>query len=101
MSGPKRPHDKVNLSQMQKDFKSCLSAKSGFKGFGLKPEQINKSVNINYHGKDYQLNHGSVVIAAITSCTNTSNPDSMLMAGLVAKKAVELGLTYFLLLKLI
>ena len=54
---------------------------------------VNKKVNINYKGKTYDLSHGSVVIAAITSCTNTSNPDVMLAAGLVAKNAVALGLS--------
>jgi aconitate hydratase len=50
-------------------------------------------VKFNYKGKDYELSHGSVVIAAITSCTNTSNPENMIAAGLLAKKAVEQGLS--------
>ncbi|KAK6046012.1 hypothetical protein COOONC_16483 [Cooperia oncophora] len=62
-------------------------------GFGLNPENANKAVEVKNKGKTAQLTHGSVVIAAITSCTNTSNPSVMLAAGLVAKKAVELGLT--------
>ncbi|XP_046599313.1 cytoplasmic aconitate hydratase isoform X2 [Neodiprion lecontei] len=93
VSGPKRPHDRVSVSDMKNDFLSCLSAKIGFKGFGLKPEKLKTEGKFQFEGKDYTLNHGSVVIAAITSCTNTSNPSVMLGAGLLAKKAVEAGLT--------
>ena len=92
LSGPKRPHDRVDMAKLPQDFKAGLSAKVGFKGYGLEDKDLNKSVNIKYEGKDYELKHGSVVIAAITSCTNTSNPDVMLAAGLVAKKAVAKGL---------
>ena len=93
VSGPKRPHDYIKLSDMKKDFTSCLSAPAGFKGFGKKEEELNKKVSVDYKGKKYELTHGSVVIAAITSCTNTSNPSVMIGAGLVAKKANELGLS--------
>ena len=92
LSGPKRPHDRVSMSKLPSDFKTGLTAKVGFKGFGLAEKESNKPVKINYEGQDYELNHGSVVIAAITSCTNTSNPDVMLAAGLVAKNAVKKGL---------
>ncbi|XP_078532115.1 cytoplasmic aconitate hydratase isoform X2 [Lissotriton helveticus] len=92
-SGPKRPQDKVAVSEMKKDFESCLGAKQGFKGFQIAPEHHNASVKFNYNGRDFELAHGSVVIAAITSCTNTSNPSVMLGAGLLAKKAIEAGLT--------
>lgn len=54
----------------------------GFKGFGLNAEQTKAMCSFNYEGKDYTLKHGSVVIAAITSCTNTSNPSVMLGAGM-------------------
>lgn len=93
LAGPKRPHDKVNLSDMKTDFTTSLTQKVGFKGFGLPPEHTKTVAKINYEGKDYELTHGSVVIAAITSCTNTSNPDVMLAAGLLAKNAIEKGLT--------
>jgi aconitate hydratase len=92
LAGPKRPQDRVALKDMKKDFQACLGAKRGFKGFEVASQDQNKSVSFNYEGKDYTLNHGSVVIAAITSCTNTSNPSVMLAAGLVAKKAKEHGL---------
>lgn len=62
------------------------------KGFAIPKEQQDKVVKFTYEGKPAELRHGSVVIAAITSCTNTSNPSVMLGAGLVAKKATELGL---------
>ncbi|XP_077201387.1 cytoplasmic aconitate hydratase isoform X2 [Paroedura picta] len=92
-SGPKRPQDKVEVSEMKKDFETCLGAKQGFKGFQIAPEQHSKRAKFVYNDKEFELAHGSVVIAAITSCTNTSNPSVMLGAGLLAKKAVEAGLT--------
>ncbi|XP_003695791.1 cytoplasmic aconitate hydratase [Apis florea] len=92
VSGPKRPHDRVSVVDMKTDFKNCLTNKVGFKGFGLSPEKVDTVGLFEYEGKDYKLRHGSVVIAAITSCTNTSNPSVMLGAGLLAKKAVEAGL---------
>ncbi|CAL8240359.1 unnamed protein product [Merluccius merluccius] len=92
-SGPKRPQDRIAVSDMKSDFESCLGAKQGFKGFQLAPESHNTSVAFQYNGAEYALSHGSVVIAAITSCTNTSNPSVMLGAGLLAKKAIECGLS--------
>jgi len=92
LSGPKRPHDRVPMSHLQSDFRSGLSAKVGFKGYGLAEADLKKKVKINFEGKEYELGHGSVVITAITSCTNTSNPDVMLAAGLVAKNALKHGL---------
>lgn len=92
VSGPKRPHDRVALKDMKADWHACLSNKVSFKGFGVPKEQHDKVVKFSFHGKPAEIRHGSVVIAAITSCTNTSNPSVMLGAGLVAKKACELGL---------
>ncbi|KAL6544479.1 Acyl CoA oxidase [Orobanche minor] len=92
ISGPKRPHDKVPLKDMKADWQSCLNSKVGFKGFAIQKEDQEKVVKFSFHGQPAELKHGSVVIAAITSCTNTSNPSVMLGAGLVAKKACELGL---------
>ncbi|XP_006629784.1 cytoplasmic aconitate hydratase [Lepisosteus oculatus] len=91
-SGPKRPQDKVPVLDMKEDFKNCLGAKQGFKGFQVPPEHHSVLVSFKYLDAEYELSHGSVVIAAITSCTNTSNPSVMLGAGILAKKAVELGL---------
>ncbi|XP_055677417.1 cytoplasmic aconitate hydratase-like [Lutzomyia longipalpis] len=90
VSGPKRPHDRVAVSEMQLDFRSCLTNKIGFKGFELNPDSLSASGEFTWSdGKTYSLRHGSVVIAAITSCTNTSNPSVMLGAGLLAQKAVN------------
>ena len=90
LSGPKRPHDRVAMSDMKRDFTTSLTAPVGFKGFGLQdPSQTSE---FTYKDQAYTLKNGSVVIAAITSCTNTSNPDVMLAAGLLAKNAVEKGL---------
>ncbi|CAI9559592.1 unnamed protein product [Staurois parvus] len=92
-SGPKRPQDKVSVSDMKTDFENSLGAKQGFKGFQIPQGHHNDKVKFSYQDADYELSHGSVVIAAITSCTNTSNPSVMLGAGLLAKKAAEAGLT--------
>jgi aconitate hydratase len=93
LSGPKRPHDRVEMAKMKEDFNSCLSNPVGFKGFGLSEEEVKKEHQFTFDGQEYTLKNGSLVIAAITSCTNTSNPDVMLAAGLVAKNAVEKGLS--------
>ncbi|XP_026724520.1 cytoplasmic aconitate hydratase-like [Trichoplusia ni] len=94
VSGPKRPQDRVSVSVMKKDFQECLTNKVGFKGYGLSPANLAASGSFSYSdGKTYTITHGSVIIAAITSCTNTSNPSVMLGAGLLAKKAVENGLS--------
>jgi aconitate hydratase len=92
VSGPKRPHDRVAVSDMQTDFKSCLSAPVGFKGFALKEDHLPASVPFTFKGKDYTLKHGDLVIAAITSCTNTSNPSVMLGAAMLCKNALAKGL---------
>ncbi|PRQ47318.1 putative aconitate hydratase [Rosa chinensis] len=92
ISGPKRPHDRVPLKEMKVDWHACLDNRVGFKGFAVPKESQKKVVEFSFHGIPAQLRHGDVVIAAITSCTNTSNPSVMLGAALVAKKACELGL---------
>ncbi|XP_017082760.1 cytoplasmic aconitate hydratase [Drosophila eugracilis] len=94
VSGPKRPHDRVSVSSMCEDFKSCLISPVGFKGFAVPPSALSASGEFQWDdGKSYTIGHGSVVIAAITSCTNTSNPSVMLGAGLLAKNAVQKGLS--------
>ncbi|XP_069103381.1 cytoplasmic aconitate hydratase-like isoform X2 [Argopecten irradians] len=92
-SGPKRPHDKVAVTDMKTDFQACLNNKVGFKGFAIPSDRQSVKAPIVFDNQEYLLSHGSVVIAAITSCTNTSNPSVMLGAGLLAKKAVEAGLS--------
>jgi aconitate hydratase len=81
MAGPKRPQDSVPLTQAKKSFEKSLAGEAP------------KHVNVKNNGDHFDLADGSVVIAAITSCTNTSNPSLMLGAGLLAKKAVERGLS--------
>ena len=74
LSGPKRPHDRVAVSEMKSDFHSCLRANIGFKGFAIPADKQSTSVPFVLEGNEHVLKHGSVLIAAITSCTNTSNP---------------------------
>ncbi|KAM9568889.1 iron-responsive element-binding protein 2 isoform 2-T2 [Salvelinus alpinus] len=92
VSGPKRPQDRVAVSSMKEDFQSCLNEKVGFKGFHISKEKQESLVPFLHGGQEYKLAHGSVVIAAVISCTNNCNPSVMLTAGLLAKKAVEAGL---------
>uniref|UniRef100_A0A8D3BNY0 aconitate hydratase n=1 Tax=Scophthalmus maximus TaxID=52904 RepID=A0A8D3BNY0_SCOMX len=92
VSGPKRPQDRVTVSSMKQDFQSCLDEKVCFKGFHIAKEKQETRVPFLHCGQEYQLAHGSVVIAAVISCTNNCNPSVMLTAGLLAKKAVEAGL---------
>jgi aconitate hydratase len=92
LAGPKRPHDRVPLAHMKQAFLEALQAPVEQRGFGLSGEALKRKVTIGFNGDQAELGHGSVVIAAITSCTNTSNPSVMLAAGLLAKKAVEHGL---------
>lgn len=85
LAGPKRPQDRVELSQVPKAFRGAVEL------------EVNKKIpshypTVKYHNKSFELTDGAVVIAAITSCTNTSNPSVLMAAGLLAKKAVEKGL---------
>ncbi|HEX9187018.1 MAG TPA: aconitate hydratase AcnA [Vicinamibacteria bacterium] len=92
LAGPKRPHDRVPLSAMKESFRKSLTAPVKERGFGLAAGEVARSVPVEVRGQKGELKHGSVVIAAITSCTNTSNPSVMLGAGLLARKAVRRGL---------
>jgi aconitate hydratase len=92
LAGPKRPQDRVPVSQMKQAFRRALAAPVKERGFGLSTEDAGRSASVAFNGTSASLSHGSVVIAAITSCTNTSNPSVMLGAGLLAKKALEKGL---------
>src|SRR6188768_383950 len=100
MAGPRRPHDKVALKDVGTGFAKNLGemvalAKNKGKGAPApaKPEDLTTRVKTSLDGENFEVGHGSVVIAAITSCTNTSNPYVMLGAGLLAKNAVAKGLT--------
>ena len=92
LAGPKRPQDLIPLSKMKQTFESAVEEVEGHQGFGLTKEQREKVITLKLDGETYELKAGAVTIAAITSCTNTSNPFVMLSAGLIAKKATLLGL---------
>jgi aconitate hydratase len=91
LAGPKRPQDRIPLSEMKETYQKTLLAPVGPQGIGLQPDELTRTAVVS-NGQDITLGHGALVIAAITSCTNTSNPSVMLGAGLLAKKAVERGL---------
>jgi aconitate hydratase len=92
LAGPKRPQDRVPLGEMKSAFEAALRAPTSQRGFALDEAALNRTATLEQNGQTVTLKHGSVVIAAITSCTNTSNPSVMIGAGLLAKKAVERGL---------
>jgi aconitate hydratase len=92
LSGPKRPHDRIDLKEMKAAFQHSLVASKSERGFALSEDQLSKQAAYGVNGTSVTMKHGALVIAAITSCTNTSNPYVMVGAGLVAKKAVERGL---------
>ncbi|WP_159649651.1 aconitate hydratase AcnA [Erysipelothrix aquatica] len=92
LSGPKRPQDIVRFDDLSKDFVKSLTNPVGHKGFGLNNSDSKKSVCIDIDDEKMTLEHGDILLAAITSCTNTSNPRVLIGAGLFAKNAVEKGL---------
>jgi aconitate hydratase len=98
LAGPKRPQDRVSLREMKRSFQAALSAPVKERGYELKPDELKRTGVMGTNGaigtdsSKLELGHGAVVIAAITSCTNTSNPSVMLAAGLLAKKAAQRGL---------
>ncbi len=92
LAGPKRPQDRVDLTDMKSHFIESLTAELGHQGHGLSEAELSNSAIVDYNGEKFDLNHGDVVIAAITSCTNTSNPGVMLAAGLLARNARKRGL---------
>lgn len=92
LAGPKRPQDRVPLTQVKQTFQDSLEAPVASRGFGLGKDQLSARGKVAEPGREASLGHGAVVIAAITSCTNTSNPSVMLGAGLLAKKAAARGL---------
>lgn len=89
LAGPKRPQDKLLLKEVKTSFLKSLTGLPTERGFGLKEEDLSKNVKVHSNGSSFELHNGTVAIAAITSCTNTSNPSVLIAAGLLAKKAVE------------
>ncbi|MDR1493010.1 MAG: aconitate hydratase AcnA [Planctomycetaceae bacterium] len=103
LAGPKRPQDRVLLSEMQSTFRKSLTSPASARGFGLAENQLAQTGEVAVsqpgvcsacepHPASVAIGHGAVAIASITSCTNTSNPNLMLAAGLLAKKAAKKGL---------
>ncbi|MBK8021377.1 MAG: aconitate hydratase AcnA [Chloroflexi bacterium] len=92
MAGPKRPQDRVLLRDMKSSFQQALRAPVEQRGFALDDNNAQSRATVADNGHSAEIGHGVVVIASITSCTNTSNPMVMMAAGLLAKKAVEKGL---------
>jgi aconitate hydratase len=93
LAGPKRPHDRIPLRKMKSAFRAALEAPVSERGFALEGAARDRKAEMKADGRSETMGHGSVVIASITSCTNTSNPSVMVAAGLLAKNAVEKGLT--------
>jgi aconitate hydratase len=89
LAGPKRPQDRIELGDVKNTFTRLFSEQSAT-GFNLPPEKLNETITTS---AGTQIRNGDILIAAITSCTNTSNPSVLLAAGLMAKKAVEAGMT--------
>lgn len=92
VAGPKRPQDRIPLNQVKNEFRKALTTPKNQRGFGLSEDQVSISGQIELKQGTQSIKHGAVIIAAITSCTNTSNPYVMIGAGILAKKAVEKGL---------
>jgi len=90
LAGPKRPQDRIPLASMKAAFQDTLEKPVSERGFNLSPENLKQTARIN--GDGASIGHGAVVIAAITSCTNTSNPSVMVASGLLARNAVRKGL---------
>ena len=91
IAGPKRPQDRIALSSVKKEWQTLLKTPIAERGFELDDAHLSDAVTISGEST-YELTHGSIVLAAITSCTNTSNPSVMLAAGVLARKATEKGL---------
>ncbi len=92
ISGPKRPQDLIELTNAKQEFQASLIREVGVRGFGLPREELRKTVTVLFDDYEEEIKTGHVAIAAITSCTNTSNPYVLMAVGLVAKRAVEKGL---------
>jgi aconitate hydratase len=92
LAGPKRPQDRVPLAAMKQSFRNALTAPIAERGYALDAAAQERTATVQDNGHSTDITHGAVVIAAITSCTNTSNPSVMVAAGLLAKKAAAKGL---------
>jgi len=93
LAGPKRPQDKTTVAKLKTTFNASLTAPFEKQGFAVPENELANTADLDFNGYKGKIRHGDVAIAAITSCTNTSNPAVLIAAGLLAKKAVEAGLT--------
>lgn len=92
LAGPKRPQDRISLKAMKNTFQRDLEKPVSQRGFGLQGASIRQRATFDIDGVQHKMQHGDIVLAAITSCTNTSNPSVMLSAGLLARNAAQVGL---------
>ncbi|MGT2965109.1 aconitate hydratase AcnA [Streptococcus acidominimus] len=92
IAGPKRPQDLIDLADAKAAFQASISREADTQGFGLTPEELDKTAHVTIDGEHFPIKTGHVAIAAITSCTNTSNPYVLMAAGLLARNAVQKGL---------
>jgi aconitate hydratase len=92
LAGPKLPQSRIGLAEMSSAFREVLTTPKSERGFDLEESDLDRTATLGQNGSSVEMGHGSVIIAAITSCTNTSNPSVMLGAGLLAQKAVARGL---------
>ncbi|HSM23597.1 MAG TPA: aconitate hydratase AcnA [Anaerolineaceae bacterium] len=92
IAGPKRPQDRIELSKVKENFQTSMAKPKNQQGFGYPEYDNHQTSSLRYANKSFQLSHGFTALAAITSCTNTSNPTVMIAAGLVAQKAAAKGM---------
>ena len=92
VSGPKRPQDVIRLSTVKNEFNKMLTAEKGLNGYGMSPDAKEKVFQFSLDGSQLEVPQGAILIAAITSCTNTSDPGVMVAAGLLARNAAAKGL---------
>ncbi len=93
LAGPRRPHDRVSLTEVGRSFRRALAEPREANGYGLSEAEASRAGRVGTNGSSTDIGHGAVVLAAITSCTNTSHPGLMIAAGLLARRAVERGLS--------
>ncbi len=92
IAGPRRPQDRIALTAVQRTFRTMLAMPASEDGYGVDPDKSRIEVTPRSGDKAFSIGHGDILIAAITSCTNTSNPSAMVAAGLLARNAIALGL---------
>ncbi|MEQ8196064.1 MAG: aconitate hydratase AcnA [Rhodospirillales bacterium] len=92
VAGPKRPQDRVSVYDIKKSFRSYLTKPPAERGYGMNEKEAARTVKATFNGSEAEVGHGMLAIASITSCTNTSNPNLLIGAGLLARNAAAAGL---------